>query len=212
MAGKGKLTAAVFASGNGTNAENILRYALANPEKISIPLVVCNKEGAGVVARAEKLGVECAVVPVVREGYPTFRDARIAQEKQVIALCESRGIEWALLAGYMQIISPLFLAHFADKALGVNRIVNIHPSLLPQFPGKDGYGDAWNAGVTQSGVTLHFVDEGVDTGPVIAQKAFDRLPADTFDTFRARGMALEYQLYTEFLESLTGEEKKWAQR
>jgi phosphoribosylglycinamide formyltransferase-1 len=210
LAGDNKIVAAVLASGNGSNAENILRFAQSHSDRISIPLVICNREGAGVVARCEKLGVPCEVVPVQREGHATFGAARLAQEKKVIELLDKRNVQWALLAGYMQIISPAFLKHFEDRALGINRIVNIHPSLLPQFPGKDGYGDAWNAGVKQSGVTLHYVDEGVDTGPVIAQKIFQRLPDDTFEAFRARGMQLEYQIYAEFLKNLIAGEKKWA--
>jgi phosphoribosylglycinamide formyltransferase-1 len=212
LAGSDKIIAAVFASGSGSNAENILRFSQQHPDKISIPLVICNKEGAGVIGRCASLSVKCELAPVQREGYATFNEARRAQEQKVIALCEQHGVKWALLAGYMQIISPQFLKHFADPDLGINRVINIHPSLLPQFPGKDGYGDAWKAEVKQSGVTLHYVDEGVDTGPIIAQKIFQRLEGDTFEDFRARGMQLEYQVYTEFLKNLIGEEKKWAQR
>ena len=201
MASNAPIVAAVFASGNGSNAENILRFAQNSGGRLSIPLLICDKEGAGVLARAEKLGVPRAVIPVEGKG----REARRAQEDKILALLAKQGIKWAFLAGYMQIISPEFLKFFADETLGVNRVVNIHPSLLPQFPGKDGYGDAWNAGVKKSGVTLHYVDEGVDTGPVIAQKTFDRRDDDTLETFRARGMELEYQIYTEFLASLIAE-------
>lgn len=204
-----KITAAVFASGSGSNAENILRFALEHPEALSIPLVICNKPGAGVLARAEKLGFPCKVIPVEREGFASFKEARYAQEEKVVALLKAYGVNWAFLAGYMQILGPVFLGYFADPAAGRNRIVNIHPSLLPAFPGKDGYGDAWNAGVEESGVTLHYVDEGVDTGPVIAQKTFPRLPEDSFEDFRARGMELEYQVYREFLATLiTGTAKE----
>jgi phosphoribosylglycinamide formyltransferase-1 len=212
LGGNVKITAAVFASGNGSNAENILRFALRHPDKVSIPLLICNKEGAVVIDRARSLGVPCAVVPLVRDGFPTYNDARIAQEKNIIKLLKEHHVEWALLAGYMQIISPLFLEHFFDKTLGVNRVVNIHPSLLPAFPGKDGYGDAWRAGVGESGVTLHFVDDGIDTGPIIAQKPFPRHADDTLEIFRARGLALEYEIYTEFLENLTAGEKTWARQ
>jgi phosphoribosylglycinamide formyltransferase-1 len=96
----------------------------------------------------------------------------------------------------MQIQSPAFIAAYPK------RIVNIHPSLLPAFPGRDGYGDAFRANVPVSGVTLHYVDEGIDTGPVIAQKTFERLADDTLETFRARGMEKEYEIYREFIDDL----------
>lgn len=189
MGGKQKIvTAAILASGNGSNAENILRHAAQFPEKIKIPMVITNKKDAGVIARAQKLDCPCAVI--VREGSKADHEAKID------ALLQAHFVEWIFLAGYMAILSPAFIARWRG------RIVNIHPSLLPQFPGKDGYGDAFTAGVAQSGVTLHYVDEGVDTGPIIAQKKFDRLPDDTLESFRARGMALEYELYREFIDDL----------
>lgn len=213
MPASSTITAAVFASGSGTNAENILRFAAGSGGRLNIAAVVCNVPGAGVIARAEKAGVPCHVIPLNRAAHATHAEAKSAQEKTVVDLMRALKVEWAFLAGYMQILSPVFLAHFADDALGVNRVVNIHPSLLPAFPGKDGYGDAWRAGVPQSGVTVHFVDGGVDTGPVIAQKTLDRLPGDTFESFKARGMALEYDIYTEFLDTLTREgPSRWARR
>ena len=185
------LTAAILASGNGSNAENILQYAAQFPKKIKIPLVITDNKNAGVIMRARALGVPCAVVE--REGN------RAAQEEKIIALLKSHSVDWIFLAGYMAILSPVFV----DQWRG--RIVNIHPSLLPQFPGRDGYGDAFRANVATSGVTLHFVDEGIDTGPVILQKEFSRSPEDTLESFRARGMALEYQLYREFINNLIKE-------
>ena len=189
MAGrKDIVTAAILASGNGSNAENILRHAQKHPGRIEIPLVVCNKADAYVIERARALGVHCEVL--VREG------SRAEHEEAVLGVLKKQGINWIFLAGYMAILSPAFIAAYPS------RIVNIHPSLLPQFPGKDGYGDAFRAGVATSGVTLHYVDEGIDTGPVIAQKTFRRFPGDTLETFRAHGMELEHQLYREFIDSL----------
>jgi phosphoribosylglycinamide formyltransferase-1 len=187
-ASKNFITAAVLASGNGTNADNILRHVRKYPASISIPLVICNKEGAPVIQRARTLGVPCEVI--VRNG------TKAEQEEAVIRLLKKNNVEWLFLAGYMAILSPDFIRAYKG------RIINIHPSLLPQFPGKDGYGDAFRAGVEKSGVTLHHVDEGIDTGPVIAQKSFLRRPDDTLESFRARGMALEYELYREFIDDL----------
>lgn len=180
---------AVFASGNGSNAENIIRFAQNNPGEISIPLVICDQPEAGVIDRAKKLGVPCFVVPGTRA-------TRDEQEKKILDILAAHGVTWVFLAGYMRILSASFLAHFPQ------RVVNIHPSLLPEFPGKDSYRRAYDAGVKASGVTLHFVDEGVDTGPVIAQRKFERVPGESFEDFRARGLALEYEVYTVFLKEL----------
>jgi phosphoribosylglycinamide formyltransferase 1 len=199
------IRAAVFASGNGSNAENILRVAARHPGRIDIPFVICDKPGAYVIERAAALDVPCHVIPVEREIYDTYSEAKAEQEDDILEILASNGIEWVFLAGYMQIITPHFLSFFADEKLGVNRVVNIHPSLLPAFPGRDGYGDAWAAGVKQSGVTLHYVDDGIDTGPIIAQKTFNRLDTDSFDDFKARGLQLEYKIYEEFIEKLAGE-------
>ncbi len=187
---RGPVVAAVLASGSGSNAENILRHAQKHKGKLSIPLVICNAPGAFVIQRTQSLGVHCEVIP--RNG------TKDAHEREVLRVLKENKVEWVLLAGYMAILSPAFIAAYRG------RIVNIHPSLLPQFPGKDGYGDAFKAGVKESGVTLHYVDEGVDTGPVIGQKSFLRAPGDTLEAFRARGMELEYQLYREFIDKLAG--------
>lgn len=192
---------AVFASGNGSNAENILRHARHYPQRLHIPVVICDRPDAFVVERARQLGVDCKIVPKGEEG-------------QILNILEERGVRWVFLAGYMRILKPAFLQHFFDPALGVHRVVNIHPSLLPAFPGKDAYKQAFEAGVKTSGVTLHFADAGVDTGPVISQASFERLPDDTLESFRQRGMELEYKLYRDFIDYLAGawntEEKKWA--
>lgn len=185
------LRAAIMASGNGSNAENILRHAAAHPSKIEIPLVVCDKAGAGVIARAESAGAACAVIERTQ--------GKKAQEDAILSALAAHNIEWIFLAGYMAILSPSFVAAYRG------RIVNIHPSLLPAFPGRDGYGDAYRANVGESGVTLHYVDEGVDTGPIIAQARFERAAKDTLDEFRARGMRLEYKLYRDFIDHLIRE-------
>lgn len=182
------IRAAIMASGNGSNAENIVRHAQRYPAKIEIPVIICNNPEAYVIERAKNLGVPCEIIPKEKD--------KAAQEQKIRAILQRYGIGMIFLAGYMQILSPDFIRAYP------NRIVNIHPSLLPQFPGKDGYGDAFRAGVPFSGVTLHYVDEGVDTGPVIAQKKFERGPDDTLETFRARGLELEYRIYREFIDDL----------
>jgi phosphoribosylglycinamide formyltransferase-1 len=196
------IQAAVFASGNGSNAENIIRFAQQHPERLNIAVVVCDQPDAGIIDRAHKLGVPCMVVPLYLDGYATRREARADQEIKILKILETYNIQWLFLAGFMQIVGESILDKFFDKDLGVSRIVNIHPSLLPEFPGKDSYRRAYDAGVETAGVTLHFVDDGIDTGRIIRQKKFARIEGEEFADFQARGLALEYQAYTEFLEKL----------
>lgn len=199
---KNKIIASAFASGSGSNAENIIRFAQENPEKIEIPVVICDTPGAAVIEKAKALGVPCEVVPVMREENMTHQEVRAAQEDKIYEILVKHGVEWVFLAGYMQIISAEFITRFADPVMGVSRIVNIHPALLPSFPGRDSYIRAYNSGVKVAGVSLHFVDAGVDTGLLIGQKSFERHCHESFDQFRARGMVLEYALFREFLQSL----------
>lgn len=218
---------AVFASGNGTNAENILRHAEKYPG-LQVMLILTDQPYAGVIERAKKFTTSCEVVPR-KQGMD-----KAAHEAAILETLKKHNVDWIFLAGYMRILSPEFLRNFHDEKLGVNRVVNIHPSLLPAFPGADSYLQAYNAGVKIAGVTLHFVDEGVDTGPIILQRAFEREEEESFDAFRARGMQLEYEIYAEFLQHLTegelsvvaipntdrrivclgkeGSKEKWAQR
>jgi phosphoribosylglycinamide formyltransferase-1 len=189
------IRAAVFASGSGTNTENILRHCEALPG-IEVLLIVTDQPYAGVIERAKKYKTECAVIPR-KQGMD-----KAGHEQAILDVLKERKVEWIFLAGYMRILSPEFLKSFYDEKYGLNRIVNIHPSLLPAFPGADSYLQAYNAGVKISGVTLHFVDEGVDTGPFILQRAFEREGDEPFEDFRARGMQVEYEAYAEFLRHL----------
>ncbi|HEY9791086.1 MAG TPA: formyltransferase family protein, partial [Candidatus Obscuribacterales bacterium] len=105
------------------------------------------------------------------------------------------------LAGYMRVLTPAFLQQFRH-ADGYFNVINIHPSLLPAFPGAHGYEDAFNYGVKISGVTIHLVDEHVDHGPILAQAAFERYDDDTLETFKARGLELEHKLYPAVLQEI----------
>lgn len=193
------LRAAVFASGTGTNAENIIRTCKDLPH-VDIALVITNKPGAGVIERARRLGIPCAVMPRAQD-MPLLA-AKAAQEAQILEALRQARVDWLFLAGFMQLLSADFLRHFEDAALGINRVVNIHPSLLPEFAGKDSYERAFAAGKPLHGVTLHYVDSGMDTGPVIAQATYPRTPDMTFEQFCASGQQLEYGLYSDFLRHL----------
>lgn len=123
------------------------------------------------------------------------------------AACEARllkriqvfEIDVLVLAGFMRLLSPYFLDHFQPDPLSP-RVLNIHPALLPAFPGTDGYGDAWKHGVKVHGATVHFVDYGEDTGPIIGQSCYERRDDDTIESFSSRGLELEWELYVRCLK------------
>ena len=149
---------AVFASGNGSNAENIIRYFQADDRNAEVALVVCNKPDAKVLERAEKLGVPAIVVP--------RRDFN--NEDFMTGLLRDNGIDFIVLAGFLLIIPDFLIKLYPEK------IVNIHPSLLPKYGGKGMYGSHVHeavvaAGEKESGITIHMVDENCDGGRIIFQ-------------------------------------------
>ncbi len=123
-------------------------------------------------------------------------------EKAILADLQNSETDWILLAGYMRIVSPLLLEAFP------RRILNIHPSLLPRFPGLHAIEQALQAGVQSTGCTVHFVDEGCDTGPVIAQSSFDISPTDNLESVTERMHQHEHRLYVDVLKSIEAEKIK----
>ncbi len=147
----------VLASGTGTNLQAILDQ-LHGQDGIEVVGVASDKQGAMALRRASDAGIETAVFPHDEYADREARDAAIGD------WIEARGADLVVLAGYMQLLSPSFVARFP------NRIVNVHPALLPSFPGLDAVGQALEHGVRITGVTVHFVNEGVDSGPIIVQR------------------------------------------
>jgi phosphoribosylglycinamide formyltransferase-1 len=179
----------VLASGNGTNLQAILD-ALHGREGIEVVGVGSDKPGVRALERARGADVETAVFP--REDY---RD-REARDEAMGDWIESRGADLVVLAGYMRLLSPGFVARFR------NRIVNVHPALLPSFPGLDAIGQALDAGVAVTGVTVHFVDEGIDTGPPILQREV-AVPEDRDRERLEREIhAVEHELYPEAIRMI----------
>lgn len=174
---------AVFASGNGSNFQVIA-------EEFLVEFVFSDHRDAYVLERADKLGVKSYSFEL-REF-----DSKVAYEQAIVDLLEDNQIDLVCLAGYMKIVGPTLLSAYE------RRIINIHPAYLPEFPGAHGIEDAWQAGVSESGVTIHWVDSGVDTGKVIQQVRVPRLADDTIESFEERIHAAEYQLYPQVLESL----------
>jgi phosphoribosylglycinamide formyltransferase-1 len=172
----------VLASGSGTNLQEILDQ-LHGREEIEVVGVGSDKPGARALERATTASVPTAVFPT--DDFPN-REARDVALGDWIA---SLGADLVVLAGYMQLLTPAFVARFRD------RIVNIHPALLPAFPGLDAIGQALAAGVETTGVSVHFVDEGVDTGPVIVSREVP-VPADRDrKALEAAIHAVEHELY-----------------
>jgi phosphoribosylglycinamide formyltransferase-1 len=179
----------VLASGAGTNLQAILD-SLHGRDGIEVVGVGSDKPGAGALGRAAKAGVETAVFPA--DAY----DDRIGRDAAMGDWIESRRPRLIALAGYMQLLSEPFVARFRG------RIVNVHPALLPAFSGLDAIGQALAAGVEETGVTVHFVDEGVDTGPPILQRAVAVPPGRDRPRLEAAIHAVEHQLYPEAIRML----------
>ena len=154
----GTFRIAVLASGAGTNLQAILD-GLHGRDGIEVVCVASNKPGARALERAAGAGVETGIFP--REDHSD----RIERDAAMADWLTAREVELIVLAGYMELLSAEFVRRFP------NRIVNVHPALLPSFPGLDAVGQALEHGVSVTGVTVHFVDEGVDSGPIILQRS-----------------------------------------
>jgi len=179
----------VLASGSGTNLQAILD-TLHRREGIEVVGVGTDKPDAWALERAQVESVPTAVFAADRYEDRTARDADMAE------WIESRGADLVVLAGYMQLLSDGFVARFRD------RIVNVHPALLPAFPGLDAIGQALAAGVETTGVTVHFVDEGVDTGPPILQREVAVPAGGDREALEKAVHAVEHRLYPEAIRMI----------
>jgi phosphoribosylglycinamide formyltransferase-1 len=178
----------VLVSGSGTNLQAILDATAAGKLDARIALVLSNVAGAGALERARSAGVPTAVLE-----HRLFPDRRAFDAAMVAALRE-HGVDLVVLAGFMRIVTDVLLGAFPM------RVVNIHPALLPSFPGVHGPRQALAYGVRVSGCTVHFVDGGTDTGPVIAQEAVPVLEGDDEDALRLRILAKEHELLPRVLQ------------
>ena len=177
----------ILASGRGSNFQALIDAS----EKGELPnadlvLLVVNNKKAKAIERAEKHGIDWTFISHVNKD-------RVVFDSEVMAKLNEYNVEGVILAGFMRILSNDFVSHFK------NRILNIHPSLLPLFPGAHAHRDALDAKVTKSGCTVHFVDDGVDTGPIILQKEVDVKPDDTEDSLSSRILVQEHIAFPEAL-------------
>ena len=128
-----------------------------------------------------------------------FLQTRAIAEAQLLAHMEQYPYDLLVLAGFMRVLTPYFIDH-VNRGAATPRIMNIHPALLPAFPGTDGYGDTFRYGCKVGGCTVHFVDYGEDTGPIVGQRAFPIEPEDSLETVRTNGLQLEWELYPQCIE------------
>jgi phosphoribosylglycinamide formyltransferase-1 len=181
---------AVLASGSGTNFEAIATALL--PTRHKVVLLVCDKSGASCLDRASRLGIPSVVVAYARGG----TEVRQAAERTITAALEAADANLVVLAGFMRILTPLFVGRWKG------RLINIHPALLPRHPGAHGIADSFASADQELGVTVHWVDEGVDTGSILAQRSFLRTPDLTIEEAEARIHAIEHELYPEVVLTL----------
>lgn len=185
---------AIFASGTGSNAMALIQKS-KTLSQLEISFVLSDKAAAPVLAKAENEGVRTYLIEKKQD--------KATHEAEILKLLKEHKVDWILLAGYMRLISADFLAKFASWHQGKSQIVNIHPSLLPAYPGVDSIARAHQDKVSHTGITIHFVDEGMDTGAVIRQEQLAINADESLSELGTRMHQLEHRIYTDFLESLS---------
>jgi phosphoribosylglycinamide formyltransferase-1 len=174
----------ILLSGRGSNFEAITNNIEAGRLAAKIAIVISNRADAGGIESARRRGLHALVIP-------SKGRQREEHDREVVAALRQAGVELVILAGYMRLLSPWFIQQFPQH------ILNIHPSLLPAFPGLEAQQQAFDYGVQVSGCSVHFVDEHLDHGPIIVQRAVPVLPDDDEHTLAARILEQEHQAYTE---------------
>jgi phosphoribosylglycinamide formyltransferase-1 len=182
----------ILLSGRGSNFEAIARNVQAGKIPAEIAVVISNKEEAPGLAKARELGLATRFIP-------SKGKEREAFDREVVAVLREFQVDVVCLAGFMRILSPYFIREYP------RRILNIHPALLPAFPGMEAQKQALDYGVKFTGCTVHIVDEGVDTGPIVCQAVVPVLDDDTPETLAARVLKEEHRIYSEAVCLLIGD-------
>jgi len=195
-----KFKLAVLVSGRGSNLQAIIDSIKQDAPDIQLSIVISNVKDAPALKRAEKHGIETVFID------PAVSPDRKAFDKAVIDKLKERSVDLICLAGYMRILGREFIQTFA------NRIINIHPSLLPAFPGLDAQKQAIDYGVKFSGCTVHFVDEGIDSGPIIMQTAVPIFDHDDEESLTQRILEQEHILYPKAIKLIAGKKIIWGGR
>ena len=187
--GGGWARVGVLLSGRGSNFVALAEACARGEVPAEIVAVVSSRSDAAGLERARERGIAAVAVP-------TKGVTREEHEALLLAALDEARVEWVCLAGYMRLLSPAFVARFPS------RLLNIHPALLPSFPGLDAQRQAWEYGAKVSGCTVHLVDAGCDTGPIVVQRSVPVLEGDTPDTLAARILEQEHVAYAEALRLL----------
>ena len=182
---KNRLPIAVLASGFGSNLQALIDASESGRLNAEVRVVVCNKKGAHALDRALKHGIRAELVR--NREFPS----REEHERRILEILEEEGVGLVVLAGYMRLLTPVFVRPW------FGRLINIHPSILPAFPGVDSIRRAYEAGVKVTGVTVHFVDEGEDTGPVILQEPVRIAEGMTLEELEKAVHAVEHEVIVE---------------
>lgn len=180
---KEKCRLGVLVSGTGTNLQAILDATEAKDYPAEVAIVISNVAGAPALERAKKKGIPTAVIP------HALYETRGEFERDIAVQMENHKVDLVILAGFMRVLTPFFIRLFP------NRIMNIHPALLPAFPGTHAIERAWKEKLPVTGVTVHFVDEGTDTGPILLQEEVPIEPGISLERLEAKIHEVEHRLY-----------------
>ena len=187
---------AVFISGSGSGMEALLRHQSSQTCLHRTALVISNHADASGIHKAQSHNVK-AIAIELDKSISNRTERRESHERAIMLALEEHSIEAVILSGYMRILSPVFVREWKG------RLLNIHPSLLPKYPGAHAHRDALADGATVTGCTVHLVDEGVDSGPILAQRQLDIHPDDDENSLSERVKALEHQLYPEAIDAFS---------
>jgi phosphoribosylglycinamide formyltransferase-1 len=185
---------AIFASGNGSNFQAIAESVESGALHASIEWLFCDHPGAYCLDRAKQLNIP--VFSFQPKDYPSKEDF----EQEILQQLQAKEVDLIVLAGYMRMIGSVLLTAYPNK------IINIHPSLLPSFPGKNAVLQAIETGASVTGVTIHYVDAGMDTGPIIAQSAISIHEGESLEDLHRRIQHVEHDLYPKIIEQICNEQ------
>lgn len=193
-----QIAIAVFASGRGSNFQALCEAVKRGELQAKIECLVCNVSDAPALEIAKKYKIPVILVDHKKPKAMT----RMQHESTILEKLQKYKIQWVVLAGYMRLLTPEFLQKFWDEKKKVFNVVNIHPSLLPAFPGVDAYQQAWAYGVKYTGATVHLVGAGLDDGPVLAQSPFSIEKCESLQEVIEIGLKIEHGLYPKTLNQL----------
>jgi phosphoribosylglycinamide formyltransferase-1 len=203
---------AVLASGRGSNFDAILKAVRSGSLDAEITAVVSDRIGAPVLAKAGDAGIRTIEIPVpAPASAPDLARRRDLHEQRILEALAPLAPRFLVLAGYMRVMTPRLIEAFRSER-GYSRIVNVHPSLLPAFPGVGSYAQAFEHGAKVAGVTVHLVEHEVDSGPICAQEAFSIAGCRSATEVEALGLAIEHRLYPDSLRWILPEKFTFERR